>query len=264
MDESMNPPLQGVSVSKQLSDGTRPPIILTGMHRSGTSMMARFLHLNGVHMGDQLKGAHASNPYGHFEEAQVNAFHRALLSREAGHSEWVQRVPSTRPEDYQQAQQIFQCLRRCEPWGWKEPRTSLFLPLWFDIAPDSRFIFMVRHPIAVADSLIRRHGQNHADQQTVHRYLRQWLIYNRCCAGFAIRHPRRCLVLSLERGLKRVPQMMHRLSRHAGVPFAAEDFRALFDDKIMATGDKPELNASRKARLVCAVFHSFLLKLSHV
>jgi hypothetical protein len=43
-----------------------------------------------------------------------------------------------------------------EPWGWKDPRTTVTLPLWLDVFPTARVIHVVRNGVDVADSLARR------------------------------------------------------------------------------------------------------------
>jgi hypothetical protein len=39
------------------------------------------------------------------------------------------------------------------PWGWKEPRTTLFAPSWLEIFPDVRILHVVRDPLAAATSI---------------------------------------------------------------------------------------------------------------
>jgi hypothetical protein len=43
-----------------------------------------------------------------------------------------------------------------EPWGWKDPRTTVTLPIWLEIFPTARVIHVVRNGVDVADSLARR------------------------------------------------------------------------------------------------------------
>ncbi|ABN70622.1 hypothetical protein Smar_1536 [Staphylothermus marinus F1] len=43
-------------------------VVVLGMHRSDTSMIAGILNILGVYMGERLLGASWSNPLGHFED----------------------------------------------------------------------------------------------------------------------------------------------------------------------------------------------------
>jgi hypothetical protein len=42
------------------------------------------------------------------------------------------------------------------PWGWKDPRNTITLPLWLDIFPDARVVHIRRHGLDVARSLTTR------------------------------------------------------------------------------------------------------------
>jgi hypothetical protein len=46
--------------------------------------------------------------------------------------------------------------RKNECWGWKEPRTCLFLNYYRALLPDSNYLILLRDPAIVVDSLIRR------------------------------------------------------------------------------------------------------------
>ena len=52
------------------------PLIVAGFHQSGTSAIARSLHLGGLFLGDDLLGSEPSNPYGHFEDNEVITIHQ--------------------------------------------------------------------------------------------------------------------------------------------------------------------------------------------
>ncbi len=43
-------------------------IIITGMHCSGTSIFARFMHESGIKMGEEFYFDETSNKYGHYED----------------------------------------------------------------------------------------------------------------------------------------------------------------------------------------------------
>ena len=49
-------------------------IIVLGMHRSGTSLIAGVLHEMGVNMGSNLMKADEYNPKGYFEDIEIYKF----------------------------------------------------------------------------------------------------------------------------------------------------------------------------------------------
>jgi hypothetical protein len=42
------------------------------------------------------------------------------------------------------------------PWGWKDPRTILTLPLWLRLFPSARLVYIIRNGVDVAKSLMVR------------------------------------------------------------------------------------------------------------
>ena len=57
-----------------------PFLLVSGFHRSGTSLVAQTLHSNGVNLGENLMGASFGNPNGHFEDLSIVELHDELLN----------------------------------------------------------------------------------------------------------------------------------------------------------------------------------------
>jgi sulfotransferase family protein len=151
----------------------RPPLIIIGAHRSGTTATARALRLLGLQLGQQLDS--------HDESRQMQRLHETFL-REMG-AAWYNPAPFlaflTTPEGkpscarylrsqidadlsvfgYYQGFESWRFSKRLAqgvPWGWKEPRTTLFATCWLRVFPEARFLHIVRDPLAVAGSIQRR------------------------------------------------------------------------------------------------------------
>ncbi len=139
-------------------------ICLVGMHRSGTSMIARLLNICGLELGppEQLLKADKANPLGHFEHRGFLDVDRKLLKY--FHASWHH--PPDLPASWDTDPGLLPLVRRAralaanfsdkKPWGWKEPRASLFLPFWRQAVPNMRFLFCLRNPLEVAESLQKR------------------------------------------------------------------------------------------------------------
>ena len=160
----MNPhtPIAGLTPS-----GTSPAgnvICIIGMHRSGTSLIAKLLYQCGLYLGseDQLLGANSGNADGHFEHKGFLKINDALLHhfgaswefppQHRGNSQESPALERLRAE----AKALIAELSIRSPWGWKEPRTTVLLPFWKSLVPRLRFVICVRSPLEVAKSLAKR------------------------------------------------------------------------------------------------------------
>ncbi len=142
-------------------------IVVLGMHRSATSLIAKGLNDAGVAMGDDLLSAQASNPWGHFEDIEFIALNEAIL-RAAGGS-WDNPPPEQAILD--QARRYDSSIKalvrandgNVDPdypiWGWKDPRTTLTIRLYVKHLINPHFIACFRNPYDVAKSLNRRDGK---------------------------------------------------------------------------------------------------------
>jgi hypothetical protein len=41
-------------------------------------------------------------------------------------------------------------------WGWKDPRTILFIDFWLELLPKARLIIPIRHPLGIYTSYLKR------------------------------------------------------------------------------------------------------------
>ena len=57
-------------------------LIITGMHRSGTSLTTSLLQSAGVHIGDRLMNGGNGNTKGHFEDLDFVDLHRQSLEQQ--------------------------------------------------------------------------------------------------------------------------------------------------------------------------------------
>lgn len=139
---------------------------VVGMHRSGTSMVARMLEAGGVGFGaeTELAGPDADNLHGFWEHQGLRGINEELLRRLGG--DWrnppqdpTQALADPRHDDLRaRARTLLQELKSsADIWGWKDPRTSLLLPFWMPLLPsEPRAVMCLRHPADVAASLASR------------------------------------------------------------------------------------------------------------
>lgn len=144
------------------------PIIIIGMHRSGTSLVAKLLNDGGVDMGHHREHNEESLPFLNVNEQVFRECGMTWLTpgiiptgKTLPHSAMSMYVNHFEldPEDFKWAgkprNKLIMWLHN-KPWGFKDPRNSFTLHLWLKLFPKARVIHVVRHPAAVADSLRRR------------------------------------------------------------------------------------------------------------
>lgn len=157
-------------------------VFISGMHRSGTSMVTRLLNLCGLYLGpeERIMPAHASNPAGFWENLDVCAVNDTILQKLGGGWDFLPpeaKAGWERSHDLDAMREIAEKLIKIfsvqEPWGWKDPRFCFLLPFWQSFVPVSKIIICLRHPLEVAGSLMKRNGHSIAFGQHL------WLDYNR-------------------------------------------------------------------------------------
>jgi hypothetical protein len=132
------------------------PVILVGMHRSGTTLLARLLAQMGVDMG--ADDANSTCESAALRELNIATLRRARASWFAPSG--VRRLLDDPSARIREIDRLRRALERhtfpTSPWGWKDPRTTLTLPLWTAVFPQARVVAVVRNGVDVADSLTRR------------------------------------------------------------------------------------------------------------
>ncbi len=157
-----------VPLSEETARSRRTAILICGMHRCGTSALARVLNILGASLPLDIYPAGPGNELGHWEPSDSGPLHDAILSSMGTH--WASLVPGNErwlesdiPQNFRT--QIRELILR--QYGnealfvVKDPRLSLVLPLWIDVLKDLEIdpviIVASRNPIEVAESLARRH-----------------------------------------------------------------------------------------------------------
>jgi len=139
-------------------------VVVLGMHRSGTSLIAGILEKLGVNMGKQQVGVHWSNPLGHFENIDFVKMDDKILEKAGG--SWDDPPESAKilelKKDQKLMKEIKEVVRRNEDviWGWKVPTTSLTIELYLPFLTNPHFVVCYRDPEAIARSLKKRDGMD--------------------------------------------------------------------------------------------------------
>ncbi len=177
------------------------PLCVTGMHRSGTSLMASWVQHCGVNLGEHQVGPEVGNEQGHFEDAEFHAIQSEQLLRHAPRSRGWQVVDAQpRRFDAEGVAQIRDALgrrSRHHEWGWKDPRSTLFLEHLVELVPDLHVVALWRPRDEVVSSLLRRSRRSDLQVMRIgrRRARRVWHAYNEALVRFARANPHRCRVV---------------------------------------------------------------------
>lgn len=133
-------------------------LVIVGMHRSGTSLLAHYVQECGLFIGSDLLGKHPSNPAGHFEDREFLSLHNELLAAHAMDHKITSKIPWVIDGTfYKRAETLISQRNKYESWGWKDPRTCLFLDFWNAMLPQTTvYLVCYRNYSQVIKSLLVR------------------------------------------------------------------------------------------------------------
>jgi len=173
-------------------DDKQPIVIILGMHRSGTSLIANFIHAIGIEMGQDLPQADEWNAAGYWESQTIRNIHDKILAEL--NCDW-HNPPLYFPADWWRKSSIQElksalvefvgskCKEKNQIYGFKDPRTAILLPVWREIFDELHleplYILSVRHPGSVVASLARRDRLSLAHSQAL------WLKTNLDALSYA-------------------------------------------------------------------------------
>ena len=155
------------------------PVIVIGMHRSGTSLVSRILESLGVFMGyRQEHNAEAQFflrlNYWVFKQSG-GKWDRPLAVRDLIENTEINRLCVNYLEKMVDSKRAFDFLGPAaiggktsigaleDRWGWKDPRSTFTLPLWLTLFPGSKVVHVHRNGVDVARSLVER-GKQELDE----------------------------------------------------------------------------------------------------
>lgn len=169
----------------------KDPIIVVGMHRSGTTMLTKLLENSGVFFGNRkddncedlfflrlnewiLRNAHTTwdcpEMFEHVDDEYLDTMANFVRSRISGPS----LIRYTGVKNYQS---IIKKIKSEEcSWGWKDPRNCITLPIWQKIFPNCKVVHIYRNPIDVAISL-RKRSLGFQTDNSFRNYLKRSMVF---------------------------------------------------------------------------------------
>ena len=149
------------------------PILLSGMHRSGTSMVTDILNKCGLIVGNKLDSNNESLFF-----QRINTWMMSLLGSSWDNPKVFDKINKEIREDIvcqlkklitSRANTLYfgwtNIIKKgsfndiSHPWGWKDPKNTFTESIWKEVFPDLRTIHIIRHPIDTSASLMNRQAK---------------------------------------------------------------------------------------------------------
>jgi hypothetical protein len=199
------------------------PIIVIGMHRSGTTLLTQIMQSLGIFMGEKM--------FNNREAVFFQDLNKWLLYQSATTWDQPNGFSFVNPEFIDSAAKVLdwrlQSFHRHEYlgklkslkyrsvkdldglWGWKDPVNSITLEVWMKVFPQARILNIIRNPIDVAASLQAREEKRilkYSNQQ--HLTPREKSLEHKPAYGQSYR------VLQIEEGINLATEYMRINKQH--------------------------------------------------
>ena len=144
------------------------PIIICGIHRSGTTLLIKIFKQLGLFIEEDLEKNLKSKSFQELNMWLMNLGHAhwdyprpfLKLDQHKAISRKLQRRLDKKIGAFLGWQRQFLSLRGIPfRWGWKDPCNTITLPLWLRLYPEAKVIFLVRNGVDVALSLVERESE---------------------------------------------------------------------------------------------------------
>lgn len=213
-------------------------VAVIGMHRSGTSAVARGLQALGVYLGSDFLGAQPENPTGYWEDKGIVELNERVLK--ALRLTWDETAPID-PRAF--ARWRIGSLRRAAGrhlrrrflphplWGFKDPRTIRLLPFWRRVLRERNvndaYLLVIRNPASIAASLFARQAMD------VETAARLWLVY--MVPFLDELAPKPVVVVDYDLFMRDPRAQLERIARRLGLPAREADVEHFIHEFLDAT-----------------------------
>jgi hypothetical protein len=229
-----------------IANHSRKIIVVLGAGRSGTSMAMQVLSRMGMRLSEELLPGQESNPEGFYEDIEILNVHKNLIAK-------LKTSPNLPlPDSWQETEEARDALKKMRAiikdrlavaptlWGFKDPRTALFLPIWVkafdDLWVTPIYVLVVRDPKAVVNS------QKKITNRDGSIFEMMWLSRN--CE--ALHHTRmNCFILHYEKLLSNPEKITKELLAYTGLNpnISATDIEKMLQQTIKSNLNRSGFNA---------------------
>ncbi|MDT0582636.1 sulfotransferase [Brumicola blandensis] len=230
-------------------------VIISGMHRSATSLVTQYLQLCGIALGDNLLGAHKDNQDGYFENKSIVQLHQSIIveqnrnlfncPEQASYAESAKKVLLEEAKSLESFGSVY---------GFKDPRNCLFIQPLSGLFPDAKHLLLYRDYREVIDSLIRR-----ATDKEIRRQpwlaAKAWIKYNECIIKFYKRNQEHSLLFNDSFFIKNSGHCVQAINAKFRTKLTPEPINSIYKPSLTKRDGK----FNWKTRLVCWFYRNKLI-----
>lgn len=263
-------------------------LTIAGMHRSGTSLTAMWLQGSGLELGNNLMTGEFDNPLGHFEDLDILNIHQNDLKRKGLKTHGLNLKGLMRfqfeSESKLEAEIFLDKNRKLDDWGWKEPRSTLYLNEWKSLIPELKVLAVFRPYQEVVNSLVKRtkHSFVRTKKYSIlnriahlsifplylkmerKRYLDAWIMYNKSIVEFKKNYPDDILIVGLDDLISNDQTVLKSLIDDFMLNLKMKSINLFFDKELLSRNpQKVSPGNSKKERIALKIQHQ-LLELSTI
>ncbi|MDH7911511.1 hypothetical protein [Winogradskyella sp. SYSU M77433] len=232
-------------------------IIIAGMHRSGTSLSGNLLQQSGLFIGEDLLSHGFDNKKGHFEDLEILKIHETDLKEKGLDTRGIKGdIKGNLDFEKSTENKINSFLKKRSNqtfWGWKEPRTTLYLQAWKEKLPNVKCIAIFRHYDEVENSLIRRYKHKLKKGVGMSKIIRlkhllfyplllilkkreayrAWSVYNNNILDFKKRYPDDVVIFELDFFLENYNLITENLNSRFNINLKTIDVNSVFEKSLL-------------------------------
>jgi len=250
-------------------------LCITGMHRSGTSLIASWLEHCGlnIHNGNVI-GPHIGNSKGHFEDKDfVNLHSSAILAEHPMSKNWqvfVDKLMTFSDGHLSTAKKLVsERNEKFNNWGWKDPRSVLFLEQWKAIIPDLKVLLIWRPCSEVVRSLIdRSKGASEGNVTiTTRQSIKLWTSYNQRVCKYKAKYRKDTILLPLHYLLTHDSGVITLIRNKLGANLEYQPINGVYQPELLQGRSRSEYQIGSGILSMCyrtAVLEKQLLALSEI
>ncbi len=214
-------------------------LCIASMHRSGSSLIGSWLQACGMTLDHgNMVGSGPGNELGHFEDHDFLDLHRSVILKRFSRSRgWIvsRAIP---PEGLvcsrERALDLVTARNASlSNWGWKDPRSSLFLHFWKSVIPNLKVILLWRPHQEVIMSLLERSKSTAQTDYHISclQACRCWKTYNTAILDYRMRYPSDTILMRTTDVISHDTSFIEHLNATFGLSLDSVAITSVFKEK---------------------------------